>query len=180
MRYPDIPLMSRLFNLFEKLNLTEASGILIDYKFSCPKAWKMYNGIRKQIKDVSTHSTKPDKVDPFHFGEDNGGNVIKDFIYSGYQKLFSDTLTPFTTALVADTEPNAYPANAGWRKLMRFDQYSVRGYMSDCLKYPLNEISWLETMTFSTGGYSMSLAELVLAQINFGANVPDAKWYCLE
>ncbi|KAG8988895.1 hypothetical protein FRB93_003920 [Tulasnella sp. JGI-2019a] len=162
MRFPKTNIMKRLFHLFDHLDLTTENKKLIDYYFVCDEAFKMHNGIRKYVKDVKAHSTDPDKVDPFGFAIDHGGDVNDDFIYPGYSSLYNDAIKPFTTALTNDTKPNAKPAGAGWRKLMRFDQFSTRSYMSQCLKYDMNAINWMETMSYSTGWYDQSLAETVL------------------
>ncbi|KAG8869335.1 hypothetical protein FRB97_001345 [Tulasnella sp. 331] len=180
MRFPKTNIMTRLFHLFDLLKLTEENGKLIPYVFACNEAFKLYNGIRKTIGEVKTHSTEPDKVDPFRFARDHGGDVSNDFIYPGYSSLYSDAITPFSDALANDLKPGAQPANAGWRKLMRFDEYSTRGYMSECMKYGRNAINWMETMSYSTGWYDQSLAETVLEDMCFGGDPTKVHWVCLN
>ncbi|KAG8868646.1 hypothetical protein FRB97_002117, partial [Tulasnella sp. 331] len=61
MRFPETNIMARLFHLFHLLDLTEKNGKLLKYVFACDKAFKLYNGIRKTVGEVKTHSTEPDK-----------------------------------------------------------------------------------------------------------------------
>lgn len=180
MRFPDTNIMKRLFHLFKLLDLTEENRKLLPYRFACNNAFKLYNGTRKTVGEVATHSTQPNLVDPFNFAKDHGGDVSNDFIYPGYASLYSDAITPFSTALNNDLQPGARPAHAGWRKLMRFDEFSTRTYMSQCLKYGRNAINWMETMSYSTGWYDQSLAETVLEDMAFGDDPTKVKWYCLE
>ncbi|KAG8853979.1 hypothetical protein FRB96_007842 [Tulasnella sp. 330] len=165
MRYPKTNIMKRLFHLFHLLKLTEENGKLIPYVFACEKAFKMYNGIRKTIGDVKTHSTEPDKVDPFRFARDHGGDVSNDFIYPGYSSLYSDAITPFSDALANDLKPGAQPANAGWRKLMRFDEYSTRGYMSECMNSQIVLTYLIGILGSATSGGSQKLSDAMEANV---------------
>lgn len=181
MRYPDTNIMTRLFHLFHVLGF-EKGKQLIPYHFSCDEAFKLYNGQRHKVGDVKVHSTDPDKVDPFHFGKPNGGDVGEDWIYAGYGQLYEDAIKPFADALLADLKPGAYPPEAGWRRLMRFDQYSTGGYMTQCMKYDGTAINWIETMALSSASLlSNGLAEIVLDELSFGGADPTkVEWWCIE
>jgi hypothetical protein len=68
--------------------------------------------------------------------------------------------------------------NSGTKYLMRFDEYSVRGFLADCHKYPVQVIDWLETSASITGGFDLSLAQAILNRQPFTR--PGIDWYRLE
>ncbi|KAG8867758.1 hypothetical protein FRB97_002971 [Tulasnella sp. 331] len=77
-------------------------------------------------------------------------------------------------------EPSAQPTNAGWRKLMPFDDSSTRGQMSQCLKYDRSAINWMETMPYLSGWYDQSLVETVLDDMAFGGGPTAMVWFYLD
>lgn len=191
MRFPETNIMTRVFHLFRSVYLN-SDGIkledkMIQYKFAdSPKqreppkgnTFRLFNGIRFRAKDL------PKDGDPFLFGRARGGDVHQDYIDIGASKLFSDAVKPFADAILSDMANHPQhdsKCEAGFRNLMRFDQYSTRGYLSDCKKIEPTAISWMETMTFSTGWFDRALSETVFETLCFGSNGPlDINWYCLE
>lgn len=187
MRYPKTNIMTRTFNLFNgkwlNTNGINIKDKVIQYKFADvpdqggkPKGntFRMYNGIRKRAKDI------PATGDVFGFAQASGGDVDKDYIEVGASKLLDDAIQPFVGALVSDMEKKPR-GEAGLKNLMRFDQYSTRGFLSDCKKIEPTAINWMETMTYSTGWFDRSLSETVFETLCFGAKGPlDVEWYCLE
>jgi len=159
--------MKRLFDLFncEALNPGLASD-LVPYIFNDPNTFRLYNGTRYKQDKVPVAP-----VDAFKYSIRAGGNVEQDFINGGYQKVYDEAMSGFIKDILNDPE-------AGIRKLMRFDQYSVRGYMADCLKLPGPIIDWCETMNRSTGGYDLSLTQTVLNMLPFSGGGVD--WYRLK
>lgn len=180
MRFPNTNIMTRTLNLFFGPWLN-SDGIdiqskVIPYQFADHNgnSFRMFNGIRKRQKDISPTG------DVFGFSAASGGDVSADYITMGAGKLLDDAIQPFCDALEKDMESNP-PGEAGWRNLMRFDQYSTRGYLSDCKKIEPTAINWMETMTYSTGWYDRSLTETVLETLCFGKDGPlSMDWYCLE
>lgn len=115
MRYPDIPIMWRTFDLFKRLNFGQNTKI--PYTLSGANDVLYYNGFLYKASQTL------DVDDPFHVSVKNGGNVPNNYVASGYDALIDAKLGPFKKALAADFEK-------GWRELMAYDGYSTRAFMS--------------------------------------------------
>ena len=113
MRFPDIPRMSRTFDLFKRLKFTDKT--VIPYYLSTPHDIQFFNGY--------LFTGTPPGQDPFHVSISNGGNVPDNWERQGYSNLIEAKLGPFKQALATDFE-------SGWKQLMHYDKYSTRMYMS--------------------------------------------------
>jgi Flavin containing amine oxidoreductase len=173
-------MMKRLFHLFNCKQLNphdnprdpcNLRSHLAEYRPGTNKGFFLYNGIRCRIGEEPAPP-----ADFFKFGVNNGGDVEEDFIHTGHNNLLRETFKGFADALTKDIESDP-PRKDGWNKLMRFDQYSVRGYMADCMKLSYSAINWLETRGKSTGGFDLSLAQTVLSTLPL--RIPS-KWFRLR
>jgi hypothetical protein len=162
MRFPEMDVTKRLFCLFDRLGLRSS---LREYTFSDPNTFTLYNNIRRKGDIPSA----PEDV--FKFGENKGGNVNQDFIDIGATRIVLQAYKTFADEITKNKE-------AGLKALSRFDEYSVRGYMSDCMKVPQSAIDWCETMYKGNGSYHMSLAQTILYMLPFWKR--GVQWYMLE
>lgn len=193
MRYPDIPVMWRVFNLFrERLQIEDK---FVPYIMNSENQFLEYNSQREQQKTVNTEPT----ADWFKDGSSAGGLVPPEFIDKGVNYWLGECFTPFKDLFVENWEK-------GWAKLMEFDQYSARTFMmlpfdiknedgTPFLKkeaYPNSAINWMERMNTGTGLFDMAFSEMVIDDLQFdwptgsamkfggaGAAEFDGSWYCL-
>ncbi|PBK92484.1 hypothetical protein ARMGADRAFT_930202 [Armillaria gallica] len=193
MRYPDIPIMWRVFDLFrERLQIGDK---LIPYIMNNDNQFLEYNSQREQQKTVNTEPT----ADWFKDCSSAGGLVPLEFIDKGVNHWLGECFTPFKDLLVENWEK-------GWTKLMEFDQYSARTFMMlpfDIKKedgtcflkknaYPNSAINWMERMNTGTGLFDMAFTEMVIDDLQFdwptgsamkfggdGAAESDGSWHCL-
>ena len=163
MRFPDIPEMNRLFHLFGYLDLTKK---LRTYNNRDDNTFMFLNGVRYRRGVIPS----PEK-DPFKFSIEHGGNVDPDFVSIGSANLMHQA-TAVHFSRFSGSE------SSGTRHLMRFDEYSVRGFLADCHKYPVEVIDWLETTSSITGGFDLSLTQAILNRQPFTR--PGIKWCRLE
>lgn len=192
MRYPDIPIMWRVFNLFrERLKIGDK---FIPYIMNSDNQFLEYNSQRVQQKAVIQQPT----ADWFKDSSSAGGLVPSEFINMGVDHWLGECFTPFKKLLVENWEK-------GWRKLMEFDEYSARTFMmlpfdiknedgTSFLKkeaYPNSAINWMERMNTGTGLFDMAFSEMVIDDLEFdwpagsamkfgGDGAPDLTWHCLS
>lgn len=154
--------MRRLFDLF-KYDKINSNGISVDkhripYYFDTKdgNGIQYYNGHRKRL---NAESTNPDPFNVKALGVDNV------YITIGYDKLYGDVIGPFAKGLEDDLKSGGH---AGWDKMLEYDSYSTRSYMSHAYKpspeliklglpegrpLPTAVVSWLETLSMTTGWY---------------------------
>jgi len=113
MRFPDIPLMARTFDLFRRLNF--GSSTLIPYILSAPNDIQLFNGY--------LITGKPGVPDPFHVSVSNGGTVPDNYVQQGYDNLIEAKFSRFKEDLARNFDE-------GWKELIQYDGYSTRAYMS--------------------------------------------------
>lgn len=178
MRFPESPVMQRLFNLFhcEQLNNEkddiEVAKSLIKYYFEDKneKTFLDYNG---------TSVPRSDSGETFDF---EATGVSDASLQEGAKTILKDAYQPFVDALEDDLTKDP-PGHRGWDLLKQFDKYSTRGYLSTAATttYDQPTINWLETMTAGTGWFDQAFAESVLEWIDFGGDQEKAyDWWCLE
>ena len=164
MRFPDIKIMTRVFNLFCYPPLNEGNDPLrkrmIPYYFTTKtkpdNGILYYNGVRER----NVHGEF--SGDPFKAAE-----VIQDvkpedkprYITAGVAAITEDAFKPFVTGLIDDLDKGT---RTGWEHMMNFDKYSTRAYMAtkyepkiDIPPGPLSTdvINWCETFDKSSGWY---------------------------
>ncbi|KAG8916609.1 hypothetical protein FRC01_002961 [Tulasnella sp. 417] len=173
-RYPDAdknPSMKRLFMLFNCRQLNPPNGPkladkLLDYKFNCNDAFRYYNGVRTKISDTTN---------TFRFQETG---VDSKFLRLGGEKVLEDyVLNDFVDDLLDDLNTGGHK---GWDKLMKFDNYSTRGYMTLVKGIDAVTVDWVETVTYGTGWFDKALAELVLEYIAFSSYLKNPKYKCID
>ncbi|PBK71612.1 FAD/NAD(P)-binding domain-containing protein [Armillaria solidipes] len=193
MRYPDIPIMWRVFDLFrERLQIEDK---LIPYIMNNGNQFLEYNSQRVQQKTVISDPT----ADWFKDCSSAGGLVPPEFINKGVDHWLSECFTPFKKLLAENWEK-------GCKKLMDFDQYSARTFMMlpFCIKnedgtcflkkeaYPNSVINWMERMNTGTGMFDTAFSEMVIDDLQFdwptgsamafggdGEEESDVSWRCL-
>jgi len=192
MRYPEIPIMWRVFKLFRDLKIDNK---LVPYIMSSENQFLEYNSERVQQKKVDTSPS----TDWFSDSSTIGGLVPPKFVLWGVSHWLGECFNPFRNLLAEDW-------NKGWTKLMEFDKYSARTFMmlpfdipndngeGKFLKkeaYPNSAINWMERMNTGTGLFDMAFSEMVIDDLEFdypnasalkwGAAAEDNgwKWYCL-
>ncbi|KAK0189844.1 hypothetical protein F5146DRAFT_1139336 [Armillaria mellea] len=163
MRFPDIPIMWRVFDLFR--DHLQIEDKLVPYIMDSGNQFLEYNSKREQQKRVNS---KP-KADWFTDCSSAGGLVPPTFINKGVNHWLSECFTPFKTLLVENWEK-------GWKRLMEFDEYSARTFMLlpfdirdedgerflKKIPYPNSVINWMERMNTGTGMFDMAFSEMVI------------------
>jgi len=177
MRFPDIPLMSRTFDLVRKT--LKIDHTLIPVIMSNDNNILHFNGRRISRKEYEKGGAG---IDAFGIGLNDpmkDGYIPEKYLRQGHGVLYEQALKPLRQYFVDEPFPQAF------KKLMEHDKYSVRDYMS-MIGYPNAVIRWIETMEWRTGMFDASLTETVLASIAFddpltrSKGVDDINWYCFE
>ncbi|QRV96286.1 hypothetical protein RhiJN_24304 [Ceratobasidium sp. AG-Ba] len=160
MRYPRIPWMDRVFDLFSALHLP-----LVPYTISHPKTRMYFNGQRWYTEQASVQE------DPFGFSQAEGDRVPTQF-FSGREGaaclLIEDCYDPFKAQFgeVYAKNPPQRPAafRDAWARLTAHDYDSTRSHMRSAPHlYPESVIDWLEMVDSATGLYDKRFVENVLA-----------------
>jgi len=188
MRFPDIPVMYRVFDLFRARLDIESK--FVDYQMADAAGHQVldFNAVRHQQKVVNENP----KEDWFKDSTKNQGLVPTAFVDEGVNHWISECFEPFRKAFVEDWDK-------GWNLLMEYDQHSARSFMGSKFNdehvvkkaYPDAAINWLERMSTGTGLFDMAFSEMVIDDLQFdfptgwelkyGGAVPpiEWKWYCL-
>jgi hypothetical protein len=181
MRYPDVFMMKRTFDLVR--NQLNIGHKLIPVIMSNDNCILHYNGRGVTKRDYRrTDQSGSTSADTFGVGKtrDNvGGYVPEDLLKQGHAKLYKDTIEPLRQYFVS------LPFAEAFLRLMRLDKHSVRDYMANGMGYPTSVIRWIETMEWRTGMFDASLVETVLASLSFEdprseAEGKNVDWYCFE
>lgn len=115
MRYPLIPIMDRTFELFTRLNVP-----IILYILDNTEAPKLFND--------RLHSAG---FDPYHVSITNGGSVPDEVVYNA-GIILEDVFGAFKDKMAEDF-------NAGFTKLMEYDDFSTREFLKRMVCGPLQE-----------------------------------------
>ncbi|KAI1971128.1 hypothetical protein LOZ55_006296 [Ophidiomyces ophidiicola] len=205
MRFPENPIMQRLFALFNKLGMEKKNpktsppkGSLIPYYMKngdtgSPEPWH-YNDITKwgNYNDVHIHSQSGD---PF---EINTKNTIPAGIFRHTpDDVMNSTIEPLREALRRDAQLN--PPRALW--LGPFDevrhvqsrQFLALMTLANSIQktsvglfyhwnptsaYNYDTIEWMETFNGGTNWYDQAHSETVLESLDFAFD-NATKWYCI-
>ncbi|CCL98847.1 uncharacterized protein FIBRA_00853 [Fibroporia radiculosa] len=168
MRFPDIPFMKRVFDLFDLLEISHSDpkqDRLIPYVMSNPNNMLFYNNIRMTVEQYNqTASAVPD---PFNMGLKARPETI---LATALGRFKDELKTNFAT---------------GWEKMMNYDEFSTRDYIYFELNTPKHlcytdkVITNLETMESATNLYDCALSESVMDSLDFDWN-DDQKWFCVQ
>lgn len=187
MRFPNIPAMSRTFDLFQRLDINDdlgahpAQGTLIPYYLTGPNTPLLYNNVR----NVPAGGDPPAPgfyPDTFGVSVANGGTVPNAFVAQGPNAITSPIYAEWRERL---SDPMQF--EAAWLDLMALDAQSVSvrtqlfthlrnnpanvNYTNTELYYVTN---WCETMGGSTGSYDGSFVSSVIHSLEFNWPVfPD-------
>ncbi|KAF8888781.1 hypothetical protein BD779DRAFT_1387451, partial [Infundibulicybe gibba] len=173
MRFPNVPIMGRLFHLLNCQSLNHGE----------------YN--------LTSH------LIPFHFAPQKGNGLMyftglgveKEYIEATAEAIMHDVIQPYADEMMKDL---ATPGRTvGWEKLMKLDAYSIRTYMSanlyvpsPHLKIPMRPlpaavVDWCEMLSsLSTGVFNCSFPQAVLGEMShmtLGAKLTEPiEWKCLR
>lgn len=167
MRYPDIPIMSRTFKLFERLHVPT-----IKYILNNDKAPKLFND-----------RFFSGGFDPYHVSVTNGGSV-PDKVVDNAEKILGDVFGAFKKEMADNFE-------RGFSKLMKYDDFSTRELLKRMVCGPLQEklynffsIQWMETQDTSTNLFDQAFSESVMDSFDFDYPTKDPEkpvdWFCID
>ena len=178
MRYPNIPFMKRVIDLFERLDMFK-DKLIIEYKYSADNTFQLYNDVLHNTADTAA-------VDVFGVSEAQGGAVPDEWVAKGADQVASEIFQEYRDAFATKTFPEA------WKKLTEQDPYSTRGYLlASPRNYPETVVEWLETFETATGLYNYSFVESTMDAMDFGSSSAPQQpgkqgdplpydWYCID
>jgi hypothetical protein len=119
MRFPDTPMMKRVFHLFDTLNEHKSGSVpVIEYYFNRDNNIGYFNGIR-----LTQPQIKAGRPDPFHTGVPDLVKPVNDMVM--------DQLRPFRDVLqTAIKSGETAQIKKAWKTLEKYDKYSTRSYMT--------------------------------------------------
>ncbi|KAF8965478.1 hypothetical protein BDZ97DRAFT_1658957 [Flammula alnicola] len=192
MRFPDMPFMTRVFDLFDHIGIKK---LLVDYKLSADNNLQYYNTVPPLN---STQSDIQAADDYFRVSVSKGGTVPDDFvkesvsywtgrIYDRFKALFAELDTPN----LPDEKRREIFARA-WKELVSQDYHTTRSFMRAGLygvpPYPGPVIEWLEMFDSATGLYDSAFVESVMDSLDFDWPYPhvtpgpqkETPWFCID
>ncbi|KAH7127975.1 hypothetical protein B0J13DRAFT_483485 [Dactylonectria estremocensis] len=205
MRFPDNPVMARIFALFKILGMKK-----IDLK-STPKAkdgslitYYMNNGGVTSGKEPWCYNNKTvwgatyfdvqaqggESKDPFNI---NTGEEIPKELFAISPGNIMKELTRVVREQLKEDLKTSPPGTKGWEMLMSYDQFSTRQFLAtrhtelEHMRkvgpfppppYNYNTIEWLETFNGGTNWYDQAHSETVLESLDFDFD-DDVQWYCI-
>lgn len=167
MRYPDIPVMKRVFDL---LRLTEMPLIRyhLDGGPACPKLFNDY-------------FWSPDTEDPYHVSTKNGG-LVSMKVVGRENDILEAAYGPYKKALAENFEE-------GYKKLMAVDEFSTREYLrrggpdGTGEHYDFHSIQWMETQSTSTNTFDQGFSDMIFESFDFDYPLDKNRkvdWWCIE
>jgi monoamine oxidase len=169
MRFPQIPIMDRTFDLFKRTGvpvipyyLDSSTGAL-----NCPS---LYND-RLLVTD-------PVQADPYKVSVSNGGSVPDNVVKAG-TGILDQEFKVYKDLMQTDFE-------AGFKLLMTQDAFSTREYLKtggangSATKYDFFSVQWLETQDTSSGLFDQAFTESVIDSFDFDNPNGDVHWACIE
>ncbi|KAG8911688.1 hypothetical protein FRC02_006466 [Tulasnella sp. 418] len=171
MRYPNIPFMDRVFNLFDRIGI---QNLLIPYMLSSDNNLHYYNTQSPTIKTDATG-------DDYHVSVSQGGTVPDDYAKQTADCWTSKIYDYFKNEIakadeITDPVERAKAFQNAWNDLTRQDHFSTRGYMlaGDAGKpsgvpppYSEAVVEWLETFDSATGLYDEAFVESIIDSLDF-------------
>jgi monoamine oxidase len=170
MRFPNIPVMQRVFKLFTKLKIPLTPYFLDFGSIKCPS----------RFNDRLVVDGDPAAFDPYHVSTSNGGSVPDPTIQKGADEILNEAFGPYKAALKENFDE-------GFVKLIGQDKFSTRQYLRDSpdmpIKYDFFSIQWMETQDTSTGNFDQAFSESVIDSFDFDFPVPKGdhvNWFCID
>ncbi|KAA1477082.1 FAD/NAD(P)-binding domain-containing protein [Dentipellis sp. KUC8613] len=177
MRFPQIPFMSRVFDLFK---LVEIDKLLVRYYFGTKGNIAFYNA-QQPIKKININSLN----DPFKVAVSHGGTVPDKYalvpnapavwisnVIDPYRKKFQDAYSECN-----ETKRSAKLQEA-WDYLMKQDHHTTRSYMqTEREPYPEPVIQWIETFESATGSFNRAFTETVIDSLDFDWPWRQIHWH---
>ncbi|MCJ1282220.1 hypothetical protein MMC26_001543 [Xylographa opegraphella] len=197
MRFPEISIMQRTFDLFEKslhfvkdkngphpsddeTKVSLSTPVkLIPYYFKGNKCPQYYNDLHYREPPVNVD-------DPFRVQSHRKDELIPDEFLKlgsdGPSKALTEFIEPYKKALKADAELGITDGE-GWKKLMTVDHLSVRQFLAN-LGYNYRTIEWMETFGSGSLNFDEALSEAILGSLDFDYHSGDpskpVNWWCIE
>ncbi|KAK4692741.1 hypothetical protein P7C71_g4523, partial [Lecanoromycetidae sp. Uapishka_2] len=153
----------------------------IKYYLTSPKGDEDHNNQPSRYNDITVIGKYKEHVDEFRVSETYGGRIMRELVDTP-EKYVSEVFEPFKDRLRKNW-------NKGFQALMKYDQYSVRGFMMSHGITPLDDyysIQWLETLTDGSGLYDQSFSEGVIDSMDFDYysnyihKEEVVKWFCIN
>ncbi|KAI1214156.1 FAD/NAD(P)-binding domain-containing protein [Annulohypoxylon truncatum] len=162
MRFPDIPIMKRTFDLFKLTGMP-----LIPYYLNRPETRDLFND----------HFSDESSSDPYQVSIKNGGPVSDDVV-DNVNNILEAAFGPYKEKLVENFKE-------GFAELMEVDDFSTREFLKrggpdgKQPSYDFFSIQWMETMNTSTNLFDQAFSESVMDSLDFDyPGTPD--WYCID
>ncbi|KJA17693.1 hypothetical protein HYPSUDRAFT_146222 [Hypholoma sublateritium FD-334 SS-4] len=205
MRFPDMPFMKRLWDLFDILKIKD---LFVDYNLSAANNLKYFNTVNPPYNATnSADQAAPGDPDYFRVSVANGGTVPDDFAAKSVDHWTGQVYDYYKTAFAKLDDPNLSDEQrrkifrAAWADLVDQDHHTTRSAMRQGLNgvrpYPNPVVEWLETFDSATGLYDRAFVESVMDSLDFDWPYPstrdppqpivksfdsqkETKWYCID
>ncbi|KAK4161327.1 putative L-amino-acid oxidase YobN [Cladorrhinum sp. PSN259] len=155
MRIPEVSFQDIFFELVRHVNErvpAERRIELIKYVQSAPGNLVYINGLRPQFTAMDT---TPAEVSWPNIDPPLNGKSAKD--------LLNGALSPLVAMLTPDFEAGF------WKIVEQYDNYTFRYYCIDVVGWTSSLVDFVETMTSQTNQFNLSVPELVMQSLDFGA-----------
>ncbi|CAE6420362.1 unnamed protein product [Rhizoctonia solani] len=175
MRFPSIPWMKPVHDLFDYLELNKL-GLIIPYIMS-DKAGNNISYFNGQVLSARQIEAQ---INAGQYDVFNTGLSLEE----SPETIFKSVFGPFKKKLSSE-DPAVW--KAGLEELFEYDDWSTRTFMRfrpDRMmdispgRLPQEIISYLETLDTSTGNYDQAFAESVLDSVDF--DTPGTTWVCIK
>jgi hypothetical protein len=198
MRYPQNDVMTRTFDLFSTVGMTQATslaqaqlGQLVPYYMQNVDATSQEQLEYFCYNDV-VQCGSIDKIMPLNSNDPFNMNVAAmgidpSVLGQNPNTVLNGVIQEFRTQLESNT-------STAWDWMMSYDKCSARGFLSGNYippavtpvpgspKYNFETVEWLENFNGGTGWYDQALSEVVLESIDFDEDPKDDKpwpWFCI-
>ncbi len=166
MRLPEIPEQQPVFDLIDALNHSDPQDpietmpyVLFD---SQGRDLVYVNG--QCAPDGSAMTAKYAAANPQKLGFSHAATGGK-----SAAQLLDDAFKPMIDLLEKDFD-------AGFKKIVEYDDYSFRAYLAQVLKWSEERINYVEVMTSQTNQFQSSFTELLIENMDFG----QAQWKTIK
>ncbi|KAG0695898.1 hypothetical protein DFH29DRAFT_1005025 [Suillus ampliporus] len=160
MRWPELPMMKKVFSLFKELNVP-----LIPYYLDGRNTPTMFNNIVGPPMDLSER-------DPYKFSVKNGGMVPDEYVAIGVQKFLQQASAPYLQLLREDFE-QGFQKTHGSRRLL-----NQRILAHVHLDY--YTIQWLETNIAPSDFFDQAFTEYIILGADFDDQDDHYGWKCID
>ena len=170
MRFPNIPVMDRTFDLFKRTGVPVIPYYL-DSTTGAVNNPSLYN-------DHLLMPDSPPPFDPYKVSVSNGGSIPDDVVKAG-TKILDQEFGVYKEAMEKDFE-------AGFKFLLTQDAFSTREYLKTGgadgknKKYDFFSVQWMETLDTSSGLFDQAFTESVIDSFDFDNPKGSVQWSCIE